>query len=53
MLSLLWKLLLVIGSFLGGYVIGFNIILRYNQYKYTKTLNLLIKEAEEYYKNNK
>mgnify|MGYP003506724471 FL=1 len=53
MFELLWKILLVIGSFLGGYVIGFNIILRYNQYKYIKTFNLLLKDAEEYYKNNK
>ena len=45
MLNLLLKLLLVIGSFLGGYVIGYNIIVRYNQYKCNKILNNMLKNT--------
>lgn len=46
MLSLLFKLLLVIGSFLGGYVIGYNIVVRYNQYKCNKILNNMLKRTD-------
>ena len=46
MLSLLFKLLLVIGSFLGGYVIGYNIIRKYNQYTYNKILNNMLKNTD-------
>ena len=46
MLNLLFKLLLVIGSFLGGYVIGYNIIRKYNQYKYNKILNMMLKRTD-------
>lgn len=46
MLNLLFKLLLVIGSFLGGYVIGYNIIRKYNQYKYNKVLNMMLKRTD-------
>ena len=46
MLNLLFKLLLVIGSFLGGYVIGYNIVVRYNQYKYNKILNNMLKNTD-------
>ena len=46
MLNLLLKLLLVIGSFLGGYVIGYNIVARYNQYKYNKILNNMLKRTD-------
>ena len=46
MLNLLFKLLLVIGSFLGGYVIGYNIVVRYNQYKYNKILNDMLKRTD-------
>ena len=40
------KLLLVIGSFLGGYVIGYNIVVRYNQYKCNKILNNMLKNTD-------
>ena len=40
------KLLLVIGSFLGGYVIGYNIVVRYNQYKCNKILNMMLKRTD-------
>ena len=43
MLNLLFKLLLVIGSFLGGYVIGYNIIVRY---KCNKILNDMLKRTD-------
>lgn len=43
MLNLLFRVLLVIGSFLGGYVIGYNIIRKYNQYKCNKILNEMSK----------
>ena len=46
MLSLLFRLLLVIGSFLGGYVIGYNIVVRYNQYKCNKILNNMLKNTD-------
>ena len=46
MSSLLFKLLLVIVSFLGGYVIGYNIIRKYNQYKYNKVLNAMLKRTD-------
>lgn len=46
MLDLLLKLLLVIGSFLGGYVIGYNIIVKYNQYKCNKILNNMLKNTD-------
>ena len=46
MLNLLFKLLLVIGSFLGGYVIGYNIVVRYNQYKCNKILNDMLKNTD-------
>lgn len=46
MLSLLFKLLLVIGSFLGGYVIGYNIVVRHNQYKCNKILNDMLKRTD-------
>ena len=46
MLNLLLKLLLVIGSFLGGYVIGYNIIVRFNQYKCNKILNNMLKNTD-------
>ena len=46
MLNLLFKLLLVIGSFLGGYVIGYNIVVRYNQYKRNKILNNMLKRTD-------
>ena len=46
MLNLLFKLLLVIGSFLRGYVIGYNILVRYNQYKSTKILNNMLKNTD-------
>ena len=46
MSSLLFKLLLVIGSFLGGYVIGYNIVVRYNQYKCNKILNNMLKNTD-------
>ena len=46
MLNLLLKLLLVIGSFLGGYVIGYNIIVRCNQYKCNKILNNMLKNTD-------
>lgn len=46
MSSLLFKLLLVIGSFLGGYVIGYNIVDRYNQYKCNKILNNMLKRTD-------
>ena len=46
MLNLLFKLLLVIGSFLGGYVIGYSIVVRYNQYKYNKILNNMLKNTD-------
>ena len=46
MSSLLFKLLLVIGSFLGGYVIGYSIIRKYNQYKYNKVLNAMLKRTD-------
>ena len=45
MLNLLLKLLLVIGSFLGGYVIGYNIIVKYNQYKCYIILNNMLKNT--------
>lgn len=46
MLDLLLKLLLVIGSFLGGYVIGYSIIVKYNQYKCNKILNMMLKRTD-------
>lgn len=46
MLNLLLKLLLVIGSFLGGYVIGYNIIVRFYQYKCNKILNNMLKNTD-------
>ena len=46
MLTVLFRLLLVIGSFLGGYVIGYNIIRKYNQYKYNKVLNAMLKRTD-------
>ena len=46
MLNLVFKLLLVIGSFLGGYVIGYNIIVRYNQHKCNKILNDMLKRTD-------
>ena len=46
MLNLLFKLLLVIGSFLGGYVIGYNIIVRFYQYKCNKILNNMLKNTD-------
>ena len=46
MLTVLFRLLLVIGSFLGGYVIGYNIIVRYNQYKCNKILNDMLKRTD-------
>ena len=46
MLTVLFRLLLVIGSFLGGYVIGYNIVVRYNQYKCNKILNNMLKNTD-------
>lgn len=46
MLTVLFRLLLVIVSFLGGYVIGYNIIVRYNQYKCNKILNDMLKRTD-------
>lgn len=46
MLTVLFRLLLVIGSFLGGYVIGYNIVVRYNQYKCNKILNNMLKRTD-------
>lgn len=46
MLTVLFRLLLVIGSFLGGYVIGYNIVVRYNQYKCNKILNDMLKRTD-------
>ena len=46
MLTVLFRLLLVIGSFLGGYVIGYNIIVTYNQYKCNKILNDMLKRTD-------
>lgn len=46
MLILLFRVLLVIGSFLGGYVIGYNIVVRYNQYKCNKILNDMLKRTD-------
>lgn len=46
MLNVLFKSLLVIGSFLGGYVIGYNIIRKYNQYKCNKILNNMLKRTD-------
>lgn len=46
MLNVLFKSLLVIGSFLGGYVIGYNIVVRYNQYKCNKILNNMLKNTD-------
>lgn len=49
MLNLSFRVLLVIGSFLGGYVIGYNIIVRYNQYKCNKILNDMLKRIDQRY----
>ena len=46
MLTALFRLLLVIGSFLGGYVIGYSIVVRYNQYKCNKILNDMLKRTD-------
>ena len=46
MLNLLFKLLLVIGSFLGGYVIGQDIVVGYNQYKCNKILDDMLKNTD-------
>ena len=46
MLNVLFKSLLVIGSFLGGYVIGYNVIVKYNQYKCNKILNDMLKRTD-------
>ena len=46
MLNLLFKLLLVIGSFLVGYVIVYIIVVRYNQYKCNKILNNMLKRTD-------
>lgn len=45
------EVLLVIGCFLGGFVIGYNIILRVIQYKLNKSFISMLKEAEENIKN--
>ena len=46
MLNLLFRVLLVIGSFLGGYVIGYNLVVRCNQYKCNKILNDMLKRTD-------
>lgn len=43
MLNVLFKSLLVIGSFLGGYVIGYNVIVKY---KCNKILNDMLKRTD-------